>query len=118
VVNLKLSRDGEIKLVSVTLAKNETFTMPLVGRIKNTKPLDLKKLKAEHGVKITQLNDEYAEYWKNNGIEEGCIITAINGVKVNTVDDVKDILKSETASQYLRIELINTNGEKERYNFK
>lgn len=118
VVNLKLSRDGKIKNIPVTLARNETFIMPLVGRIKNTKPSDLKKLKAEHGVKITKLNAEYAEYWKNNGVEEGCIITAINGVKVNTVDDVQDILKSETASEYLRIELINTNGEKERYNFK
>jgi len=118
VVNLKLSRDGDIKLVPVTLARNETFIMPLVGRVKNAKDSDLKKLKADHGVKITQLNDEYAEYWKNNGIEEGCIITAINGVKVNTVDDVKSILKSESASQYLRIELINTHGEKERYNFK
>jgi Do/DeqQ family serine protease len=118
VVNLKLSRDGDIKMVPVTLARNETYIMPLVGRVKNAKDSDLKKLKAEHGVKITQLNDEYAEYWKNNGIEEGCIITAINGVKVNTVDDVQNILKSESASQYLRIELINTNGEKERYNFK
>jgi S1-C subfamily serine protease len=118
VVNLKLSRDGDIKMVPVTLARNETYIMPLVGRVKNAKDSDLKKLKADHGVKITQLNDEYAEYWKNNGIEEGCIITAINGVKVITVDDVKSILKSESASQYLRIELINTHGEKERYNFK
>lgn len=118
VVNLKLSRDGELKNVPVTLARNETFTMPLVGRIKNTKPSDLKKFKTEHGVKITQLNKEYADYWKNNGIEEGCIITSINGEKVSTVDDVQDILKSETASEYLRIELINSDGEKERYNFR
>lgn len=118
VVNLKLSRDGEIKSVAVTLARNETYIMPLVGRIKNTTPSDLKKYKAKHGVKITQLNTEYAEYWRNNGINEGCIITTINGVDVNSVEDVQNVLKERSAYQALRIELINANGEKERYNFK
>lgn len=118
VVNLKLSRDGEIKSVAVTLARNETYIMPLVGRIKNTTPSDLKKYKAKHGVKITQLNTEHAEYWRNNGINEGCIITTINGVDVNSVEDVQNVLKERSAYQALRIELINANGEKERYNFK
>ncbi|MEC3907656.1 trypsin-like peptidase domain-containing protein [Tamlana sp. 2201CG12-4] len=118
VVSLKLSRDGTIRTVNVTLAKNDTFTMPLIGRIKDTKPADLKKYSADYGVKIVQLNNEYADYWKKNGVEEGCIVTAINGVKVNSVEDVQDVLNSESASEYLRIELINSNGEKERYNFR
>ncbi len=116
IVNLKLSRDGDIKTISVTLEKNETFTLPLVGRIKNTNPSDLKKYKAPHGVKIIKLNDEYSEYWKNNGIEEGCIITSINDVKVKSVDDVQSVLRNKSES--LRIELINIKGEKERYNFR
>ncbi|WP_303318958.1 trypsin-like peptidase domain-containing protein [Flavivirga abyssicola] len=116
VVNLKLSRGGIIKTVSVTLAKNETFTLPLVGRVKNTNPSDLKKYKTTHGVKIIKLNDEYSEYWRNNGIEEGCIITSINDVKVKSVDDVQNVLRNKSES--LRIELINANGEKERYNFR
>ncbi len=118
IVNLKLSRDGEIKMVSVTLARNDTYVMPLVGRVKNTNQSDLKKFKAKNGVKITQLNDEYAEYWEKNGVTKGCIITTINDQEVQTIDDVKEIFKNRSSYEALRIELINSDGEKERYNFR
>ena len=118
VVNLKLARNGALKSLPVTLTKNETTRLPLVGTVKNAKPSDLKKYKASHGVKIIELNDDYAQYWKKNGIEEGSIITAINEVKVNSVDDVQNALRSQSSSEPLRIELLNKNGEKERYNFR
>lgn len=117
VVNLTLSRDGSLKTVPVTLIKNETFKMPLVGRIKNAKREDLKRFKTPHGVKIIELNEEYADYWKNNGVNEGAIITSINDIKINSVDDVKNALRDKSSGS-LRIELINSNGEKERYNFR
>ena len=118
VVNLSVLRDGETSTIPVILAKNETFTMPLVGRIKNAKPSDLKKYKARYGVKITDLNSKYADYWKRNGIQKGCIITSVNDIKVTSIDDVQNALKNEENSGALRIELINSKGEKERYNFK
>ena len=117
VVNLTLSRDGSLKTVPVTLIKNETFKMPLVGRIKNANREDLKRFKTAHGVKIIELNEEYADYWKNNGVNEGALITSINGIKVNSVDDVQNALRDKSSGS-LRIELINSNGEKERYNFR
>ena len=118
VVNLSVLRDGETSTIPVTLAKNETFTIPLVGRIKNAKPSDLKKYKARYGVKITDLNSKYADYWKRNGIQKGCIITSVNDIKVTSIDDVQNALKNQENSGALRIELINSKGEKERYNFK
>ncbi|WP_142783169.1 trypsin-like peptidase domain-containing protein [Changchengzhania lutea] len=118
VVYVTVSRNGAIKTIPVTLEKNETFSMPLVGTIKNAKPKELKKYKTANGVKIYQLNKKYAEYWNRNGIKEGSIITAINDEKVNNIDDVQNIIKKQSASESLRIELINANGEKERYNFK
>ena len=118
VVNLSVLRDGETSTIPVILAKNETFTMPLVGRIKNAKPSDLKKYKARYGVKITDLNSKYADYWKRNGIQKGCIITSVNDIKVTSIDDVQNALKNQENSGALRIELINSKGEKERYNFK
>ena len=118
VVNLSVLRDGETTNIPVTLAKNETFTMPLVGRIKNAKSSDLKKHKATYGVKITDLNSKYADYWRRNGIQEGCIITSVNDIKVTSIDDVQNALKNQENSGALRIELINSKGEKERYNFK
>ncbi|GAA3588882.1 trypsin-like peptidase domain-containing protein [Flavivirga amylovorans] len=117
VVNLTLSRNGTLRTVPVTLIKNETFKMPLVGRIKNAKQEDLKKFNTPNGVKIIELDQEYAEYWKNNGVSEGSIITSINDIKVNSVDDVQNALQDKSLGS-LRIELINSKGEKERYNFR
>lgn len=118
VVNLTLSKDGELKTVAVTLTRNETYTLPLVGRVKNAKKEDLKKLKADNGVKIIELNNEYEDYWKKNGVKEGSIITSINDVKINSVDDAQNAIKNRSSFEPLRIELINSNGEKERYNFR
>ncbi|WP_159021232.1 trypsin-like peptidase domain-containing protein [Formosa sp. L2A11] len=118
VVKVTVLRDGDLKEIPVTLIKNQTFTMPLVGVIKNTDKKDLKKFHLDNGVKIIRLNDEYAQYWKQNGIIEGTIITAINAQKVNTIDDVQNILKEKSPNEPLQIELINAKGEKERYNFR
>ncbi|MEW4924180.1 trypsin-like peptidase domain-containing protein [Algibacter sp. 2305UL17-15] len=118
IVNVTYSRDGNITTVPVRLIRNETYILPLVGQIKNAKPSDLKKYKAKNGVKIVELNGKYADYWRKNGIKNGTIITAINDVKVNNVDDVQTILKNQSPHEPLRIELINEDGEKERYNFR
>ncbi len=118
VVNLTIYKDGDLKTIAVTLTRNETYTMPLIGRVKNTNKKDLKTLKAPNGVKIIELNGEYADYWKNNGVKEGCIITSINNTKIYNVDDVKEALKNKSSYEPLRIELLNSNGEKERYNFR
>lgn len=117
-VALKVSRDGSLKTIAVTLTRNETLTLPLVGRVKNTKQDDLKKVKAQNGIKIIELDEKYAEYWKKNGVKEGAIITSINETKINSVDDAQEAIKNKSPYEPLRIELINSNGEKERYNFR
>ncbi|MFG6687593.1 trypsin-like peptidase domain-containing protein [Mariniflexile sp. HNIBRBA6329] len=118
VVNLKISRDGSLKTLRVTLTRNETLTLPLVGRVKNAKHEDLKRFKASNGIKIIELDEKYADYWKKNGVKEGTIITSINDTKINSVDDAQEAIKNKSAYEPLRIELINANGEKERYNFR
>lgn len=118
VVNLTILKEGELKTIPVTLKRNETYTLPLVGVVKNTKKEELKKLNASNGVKIIDLDNEYESYWEENGVKEGSIITSINDTKINTIDDVKNVFKNRSKYESLRIELINSNGEKERYNFR
>lgn len=118
VVNLTLLKDGKQRTIAVKLTRNETVTLPLVGRIKNAKKDDLKKLHATNGVKIIELDKEYEAYWIKNGVKEGAIITSINDKKIHSVDDVQEAITNRSSYEPLRIELINSNGEKERYNFR
>tara|TARA_R110002050_G_scaffold80677_4_gene172443 strand:- start:24 stop:1433 length:1410 start_codon:yes stop_codon:yes gene_type:complete len=118
VVSIELLRNATQKTLSVKLSKNTVFTLPIIGQVQNTKAQDLKKLNAANGIKIIQLDSKYANYWMSNGIKEGSIITAINDVKIKTVDDAEKIIKDRSSNGPLRIELINTEGEKERFNFK
>ena len=118
VVNVTLLRDGQTKEVAVTLLKNNTYILPVIGVIKNAKPEDLKKYKTKNGVKITKVNGTNGQYLQREGIEAGNIITAINNVKVNTIEDVDQILKNRDKYQPLSIELINSKGDKNRYGLR
>ncbi|MCL4116213.1 UNVERIFIED_CONTAM: hypothetical protein GTU68_054100 [Idotea baltica] len=120
IVNLTILRNGIEKEIPVTLLKNETFAIPIIGTIKNAKPNHLRKYNTLNGVKISRLtsNRKYLEFWNNNGVQEGDVITAINNVKINNVEDVQSVLKNIHTNELLRIELINSKGEKERYNFR
>lgn len=118
IVQVTYSRDGNLKTVPVTLLKNNIITMPLVGEVKNAKKEELKKFKVQNGVKIVKLNEKYSDYWTRNGVSEGNIITAVNDMEVNSIDDIQKALKNQSDYDSLRIELINTKGEKDRFNFR
>lgn len=118
IVNLTISKNGKLKTVSVTLTRNETYTLPLVGRVKNAKKEELNKINAPYGVKIIELDNDYESYWIKNGVKKGTIITSINETKIYSVDDAQEAIKNRSPYETLRIELINSNGDKERYNFK
>lgn len=120
IVNVTILRDGNEEEFPVTLFKNQTFTLPIIGILRNANSKDLKQYKVKNGVKIIRLNTNtpYYKHWVNNGVQVGDIITAINGIKVNSVDDIQDIMKNRNQSELLQIELINSSGEMERYNFR
>jgi serine protease Do len=120
IVNVKILRDGKEKTMAVTLLKNETIVVPVLGLLINASKEELKKHKTNHGVKISSLtqNKYFNSYWKKNGIQEGNIVTAINNKKINSIEDVEKIISNLSTKEPLRIELINNKGEKERFNFK
>lgn len=116
IVYVTLLRDGELKSLPVTLAKNETVLFPTIGVLKNASKSELKKYDSEYGVKISEISERNKEYWYDNGVKEGTIITAINGVKIKSIEDVERA-KNDNSNYQLSIELINEKGEKERYRF-
>ena len=61
--------------------------------------------------------DNYKDYWNKIGVEEGSIVTKINGKKLYSVDDVQNAMKTRGYNEPLQIEVINNEGEKTVYNF-
>jgi len=115
IVKVTISRNHELKEIPVKLVKNLTTELPILGRVRNAKEEDLRKFKTKNGIKIAQLNNQYARNWKANDIEEGCIVTAINGIDVNSIDDAKRIISSKSDDEPLKFEIINKNGQKENF---
>ena len=115
IVNVTVLRDDNIKVIPVTLVRNTTVELPIIGVVKNAKDEDLKKFKIKNGIKISRLDNSFARNWKANGIDEGCIITAINDEKVNTVEDAQRIIDNKEFNEPLKFEIINKYGEKENY---
>ncbi|MFC4722157.1 trypsin-like peptidase domain-containing protein [Geojedonia litorea] len=115
VVNVTITRDNKTKVLPVTLVKNLTVDLPILGRVKDAKTSDLRKFKVKNGVKIAQLDGRYASNWKANGIEEGCILTAINGVEINSIEEAKRVIDNKSSDEPLKFEIINKNGEKENF---
>ncbi|APY00671.1 Do/DeqQ family serine protease [Lacinutrix venerupis] len=111
-------RNGVQQQAEVTLLKNNTLTIPNIGIIKDAKPKDLRKYKVKKGVKITAISGGYAQYLSQEGIQAGDIITKVNGVEVNSVEDVKEIIKNKDPYHPLAIELINSNGQNLKYAFR
>ena len=117
-VMVHLVSDNKRKKVEVRLNKNERISFNVIGILKNLSEEELKKYNKSSGVKISDFNKRYEKYWRDYGIEIGNIINSINGVDIKSISDVQNILNDMNNYGPLRIEIINSNGEMERFNFR
>lgn len=117
VVYVTVVRNGEEKTLPVTLAKLTSVDVPIIGTLKEASKKELKNLKIDYGLKITNLNIDNSEEWKSDGVDEGSIVTAINGVKVNSIEDANLALTKYSGKIY-RVEIVKNNGEKVNYRFR
>ncbi len=118
IVNVTLVRNGSEEILPVTLLRSTTYVVDTIGFVKNASKDDLKKFGADYGVKISKFDENYKPYWNKNGVEEGSIVTKINGKKLYSVDDAQNALKTRDFNDPLQIEVINKEGEKVVYNFR
>ena len=117
-VMVHLVSDNKRKKIKVRLNKNERISFNVIGILKNLSEEELKKYNKSSGVKISDFNKRYEKYWRDYGIEIGNIINSINGVDIKSISDVQNILNDMNNYDPLRIEIINSNGETERFNFR
>ena len=110
--------NDEIKTVKVQLNKNERISFYLIGILKNLNEEEIRKRKIENGVKIYQFNDSYKSYWNEYGINENDIITRINGIDINSINDIDKIVKSRNYYDPISIEILTNQNKIERFNFR
>jgi S1-C subfamily serine protease len=114
-VEVTVDRDGNLLTKKVKLSKRDIFTSTTFGwQLKNLNKRDLKKHDIKGGAKIyaTASRDE------ENSLKN-FIITKINDRKVSSASDAVRILDQVGKSRYsIVIEMINLQGEKERFRFR
>ncbi|CAM4166143.1 trypsin-like peptidase domain-containing protein [Gillisia limnaea] len=112
VVKVTIIRGEKERVVNVTLTKYETFAIQPIGlEVANASKEELKKFKAENGVKIIRALSSDKQTMSLIGI----IITEIDNQKISDVADVRSILNSKDSSEPLSVTFINPRGEEQTY---
>ena len=110
VIKVTYVRDGKSWVVPVTLTKNEFSSYSFNGmQLEDISPADAKKFNLNYGVKIKEVENDYNDFLK------GSIILKIDNEKVENVESASEILTKKQENRAMKIELINRNGQLERY---
>jgi Do/DeqQ family serine protease len=115
IVNVTILREGSEKVLPVKLLKNETIIFPAIGILKELTPKELKNNNTNYGLKIFRLSGLYLNKWKESGIKEGDIVTAINGKNISSIEDVERITSQLKSSSSLQVEILNKSGKKAKF---
>jgi Do/DeqQ family serine protease len=116
-VEVKILRDGTIENLKVTLEKLTTINIPIIGTLKEVSKEALQNLDIDFGLQLLELSETHRNDWESDGIYEGNFVTEINGMKINSINDVQRALE-KYSNKVLRIALIKSNGEKVMYRFR
>jgi serine protease Do len=110
VIKVTYIRDGKSWIVPVTLTKNEFSSYSFNGmQLEDISPADAKKFNLSYGVKIKEVENDYNDFLK------GSIILKIDNEKVENVESASEILTKKQDNRAMKIELVNRNGQLERY---
>jgi len=118
IVNINLKRDNESRKVSVQLNRNERINFYLIGILKNMSQKELNQRELSQGVKISEFNADYKNYWEDYGVKEGDVIKKINGTIINSISDIDKIVKSRNYYDPVTIEILTADNKTERFNFR
>jgi len=114
VVNVTVLRDGTKKILPVTLSKSEILTVEFMDmELKNLPDSIKEKYNIDSGLLVTK-NNNYRLYNKV-GLNSGYIITEINGVELNSVEDLTNLQQkygNKLEEKIEKMSIINRNGQK------
>jgi serine protease Do len=116
-VNITIERKGEFLTKRVELGKKNLFVSETLNvHLKDLTEKELKNHNLSGGAKIISNRNKNLHYY---GVKEGYIITKVNKkVVLNAKQTVELIDASNQRGAPIYLELINLDGEKERYAFR
>jgi len=107
-VNVYVIRDGKEIELPVTLTKFELLTTEFLGmEIEDLSMADKKKFGVDSGVKIVD-SQEYEDV-------KGKVIISVDGYKIQNTQKLNEIMSRKKPNSSTRIDLLNQNGDIERY---
>ena len=116
-VEVEILRDGIPQNLVVTLERLTSIAIPILGTLQEPSKKVLKNLNIDYGLLISELSETHREDWESDGISEGSLVTEINDVKINSINDAQRALE-KYSNKVLRIALVKNNGEKVVYRFR
>ena len=115
VVQVTLLRDGNKKVIPVTLVKFEFFEIEDLGlEIKNSTQSELLERGVTYGVKVTRILNKDMEQYNLVGI----IILKLNGQKVRDIDDARRIMQVRNSNDPIKMTFADTQGEINTFIFR
>ncbi|PNQ72709.1 serine protease [Hanstruepera neustonica] len=120
IVQVSFIRNSNTQIVPVELSNSEIMTLEFMDiQVKNMSQDIKDEYNIDHGVMVTK-NDNYWLYQKI-GLNRGYIITDINDVTINSVEDISK-LKSKYGSNFSdnieKLGIINRRGQKQSFIFR
>ena len=115
VVQVTLLRDGNKKVIPVTLVKFESFEIEDLGlEIKNSNQSELLERGVTYGVKVTRILNKDMEQYNLVGI----IILKLNGQKVRDIDDARRIMQVRNSNDPIKMTFADTQGKINTFIFR
>ena len=109
-------RDARLLTKELKLTKNNTIVVNSLGfSVEKMVFKEQHKKSLSHGVKITNIQNEQL---KSLGVKEGSVLLEINGKEINNVDDVEKELSKKARFGFVKLGILNADGEKENYIFR
>lgn len=109
-IQVTIIRDGNTKIIPVTLTKNEFVSTEFKGlELENIDASDKKKFNIDYGVRIKDLSNERLEQYADE--LKGGVILKIGNVKINDIETLSKIISDVDENQSVQMELLTANGQ-------
>ena len=119
-MNVELLRDNKLKSFSVKLTKNEVFSVNFMKmELQDLSDAFKEKYDIDYGVMVKDTENKWL--YSNIGITEGYIITGINDLKIETIEDIsklKEKYGDDILENIKKLEYINNRKEKKEVIFR